>query len=108
MSGLRATAQFWLCTHVDTRADHLGVRELRGDLAGAVRRASAGQRTIVTQHGHPVAQLAPLDEAAPGLDHLVAAGALVPPRRVTVWRAPEPVPIWSGTRIDRALRDIRG
>jgi len=84
------------------------VRELRSDLAGAVRRAAAGQRTIVTQHGRPVAQLAPLDEAAPGIEHLVAAGALIPPRRVTTWRAPVPVPVWSGVRIDRALKELRG
>ena len=84
------------------------MRELRGDLAGAVRRATAGQRTIITQHGRPVAQLAPLDEAAPDIERLVAAGALTPPRRVTAWRAPQPVAVWSGVRIDRALRELRG
>lgn len=88
--------------------DTSGIRELRADLAGAVRRAAAGQRTIITQHGRPVAQLAPLDEAAPGIEHLVAAGALTPPRRVTAFRAPAPVPVWSGVRIDRALRELRG
>lgn len=88
--------------------DTSGIRELRADLAGAVRRATAGQRTIVTQHGRPVAQLAPLDEAAPGLDHLIAAGALIPPRRVTAWRPPAPVTVWSGVRIDRALKELRG
>lgn len=97
-------AQLWLCTRVDT----YGVRELRASLADAVRRASAGERTIVTSHGRPVAQLAPLDEAAPDLDRLVAAGALVPPRRTGVWRAPAPVTIWSTVRIDRALRELRG
>jgi prevent-host-death family protein len=102
--GLHRRVQFWLCTHVDTS----GVRELRADLAGAVRRAAAGQRTVVTQHGRPVAQLAPLDEAAPALEHLIAAGALIPPRRVTAWRPPHPVPVWSGVRIDRALRELRG
>lgn len=96
--------QLCLCTRVDT----FGVRELRAGLAGAVRRAAAGQRTVVTQHGRPVAQLAPLDEAAPGLEHLIAAGALIPPRRVTAWRPPAPVSVWSGVRIDRALRELRG
>lgn len=86
----------------------LGVRELRADLAAAVQRAGAGERTIVTSRGRPIAQLAPLDEAAPDLDRLIAAGGLVPPRRTGEFRAPQPVEIWSGVRIDRALRELRG
>ncbi len=85
-----------------------GIRELRASLAESVRRAAAGERTVITAHGRPVAQLAPLDEAAPDIDRLIAAGALVPPRRTGAWRAPDPVPIWSGVRIDRALRELRG
>jgi prevent-host-death family protein len=94
---------------VDTngRAD-IGVRELRADLAAVVRRAEAGERTIVTANGRPIAQIAPLDEAAPDIDRLVASGSLVPPRRVGPWRPPAPVEIWSGVRIDRALRELRG
>lgn len=88
--------------------DTIGVRELRADLAGAVRRATAGDRTIITSHGRPVAQLAPLDEAAPDIERLIAAGALVPPRRTGEWRAPEPVSIWATVRVDRALRELRG
>ncbi|NNE13118.1 MAG: type II toxin-antitoxin system prevent-host-death family antitoxin [Ilumatobacter sp.] len=85
-----------------------GVRALRADLADAVRRAAAGERTVVTSHGRPVAQLGPLDAAAPDLDRLVAAGAVVPPRRRGAFRAPAAVTVWSGVRIDRALRELRG
>jgi antitoxin (DNA-binding transcriptional repressor) of toxin-antitoxin stability system len=88
--------------------DTLGVRELRSTLATAVQRAHAGERTLITAHGRPVAQLGPLDETAPDIDRLVTAGSLVPPRRVSTWRPPDPVPIWSGVRIDRALRELRG
>ncbi len=88
--------------------DTVGVRELRADLAGAVQRATAGERTVITSHGRPVAQLAPLDEAAPDIERLVAAGALIPPRRTGTWRAPEPVAIWATVRVDRALRELRG
>jgi prevent-host-death family protein len=84
------------------------VRELRAGLADSVRRAAAGERTLITAHGRPVAQLAPLDEGAPDIDRLVAAGALIPPRRLTHWRPPTAVPVWSGVRIDRALRELRG
>ena len=66
--------QICLCTHVHTT----GIRELRSDLAGAVRRATAGDRTIVTAHGRPVAQLAPLDEAAPDIDRLISSGCADP------------------------------
>ena len=24
------------------------------------------------------------------------------------WRPPEPIPVWAGTRIDQALRELRG
>ncbi len=88
--------------------DTTGIRELRATLADVVRRAGAGERTIITAHGRPVAQVAPLDEAAPDIERLVAAGALIAPRRTGPWRAPAPVPIWSGVRIDRALRELRG
>ncbi|MEX2625981.1 MAG: type II toxin-antitoxin system prevent-host-death family antitoxin [Ilumatobacteraceae bacterium] len=85
-----------------------GIRELRASLADAVRRAGAGQRTIVSSNGRPIAQLGPLDETSPALDQLIASGALVAPRRTGPWRPPEPVAVWSGVRIDRALRELRG
>ncbi len=84
------------------------IRTLRGELAAAVRRAAEGERTVITVHGRPTAQLAPLDDGAPALDRLVASGAVVPPRRTTAWRPPEPVTVWSGVRIDRALVELRG
>ncbi|MEJ7800180.1 MAG: type II toxin-antitoxin system prevent-host-death family antitoxin [Ilumatobacter sp.] len=88
--------------------DTVGIRELRAGLANAVRRAQAGARTVVTAHGRPVAQLAPLDEAAPDIERLLSAGALIPPRRTGPWRPPAPVRVWSSVRIDRALRELRG
>jgi antitoxin (DNA-binding transcriptional repressor) of toxin-antitoxin stability system len=85
-----------------------GVRHLRQSLAEAVRRAAAGERTVITANGRAVAQLAPLDEAAPDIDRLISSGSIVPPRRTSTWRPPAPVPTWSGVRIDRALRELRG
>ncbi|WP_420450903.1 type II toxin-antitoxin system Phd/YefM family antitoxin [Ilumatobacter sp.] len=86
----------------------VGVRELRAGLADAVRRAAAGERTVVTSSGRPVAQLAPLDADAPDLERLLGSGAVLPPRRGGTWRAPEPVAVWAGVRIDQVLRDLRG
>ena len=86
----------------------LGIRELRAGLADVVRRAGAGQRTVVTTAGRPVAQVGPLDADAPDLDRLIAAGAVISPRRTGEWRPPDPVAVWAGARIDQVLRELRG
>lgn len=88
----------------------IGARELRADLATMIRRASAGQRIVVTVAGLSSAVLGPVEEAGPdiGLDALVAAGLVRPPRRTDRFRAAVPIPVWSGVRLDRALREVRG
>ena len=113
MVGLREDTQICLCTHVDTQTAGLGlptvgVRELRSNLPEAIRRASGGERTVITSAGRPVAQLAPLDADAPELLRLIGAGAVIPPRRTSTWRAPSPVVVWAGTRVDQVLRELRG
>jgi prevent-host-death family protein len=87
----------------------MGIRELRAELAAAVRRAEAGERVVVTVGGRPVAQLGPLDPAGSEatLDDLVARGLLVRARRAD---RPEPaagIPLWAGARLDRVLQEIR-
>lgn len=94
---------------MDTNAHRsLGVRQLRGALAESVRGAEAGERTIITVGGRPVAQLAPLDADAPDLEALIASGAVIPPRRTTEWRAPQPIAVYAGVRLDQLLRELRG
>jgi len=84
------------------------IRAVRAELAAAVRRAAEGQRTVISVGGRPQAQLAPLDDQAPDLERLIASGGLVPPRRTSAWRPPQPIAVWAGVRIDRALADTRG
>jgi len=86
----------------------LPIRGVRADLAAAVRRAAAGERTVITVGGRPHAQLAPLDDRPADLAGLIASGAVVAPRRTSAWRPPRPVAVWSGVRIDRALAELRG
>ena len=93
----------------------LGTRELRSSLAAALRRATAGERMIITESGRPVAQLGPVDSpsgadrSAVSMDELVARGLVVPPRR----RAPapglvvSPIETYSGVRFDHVVRDLR-
>lgn len=72
-----------------------------------MRRAEAGERTVVTVGGRPVAELGPLAVGAADFDSLIATGALVPPRRRGPWRPPVPVSLRAGTRLDRAVSEIR-
>ena len=61
---------------------HLGIRELRADLATHVRRAAGGERVVVTIDGQPVAQLSPLTPTTePTLEDLAAAGLIRLPAR---------------------------
>jgi prevent-host-death family protein len=109
MHGLRRGAQLWLCTHVDASLSRsVGIRELRAALAETVRIAEAGERTVVTVGGRPVAQIGPLDADAPDLERLIGSGAVIPPRRTSTWRPPEPVAVWAGVRLDQILRELRG
>ncbi len=88
----------------------IGIRELRADLAAHVRRAASGQRVVVTVAGRAAAQLGPLEpeQGLTVLADLFAAGAVVAPRRTDVARPAKPVAVWSGVRLDRALKELRG
>jgi antitoxin (DNA-binding transcriptional repressor) of toxin-antitoxin stability system len=88
----------------------IGIRELRADLTAQLRRAGAGQRVVVSIGGRAVAQLGPI-EAEQGqtvLADLIAAGSVEPPRRMGDARLAPAVPVWSGVRLDRALKELRG
>jgi prevent-host-death family protein len=86
----------------------IGVRELRRELARHVRRAAAGERVVIAVGGRPAAALVPLTETASGIEPLLASGALVPPRRTDGGPHRAPIPVWSGARLDRLLRELRG
>lgn len=88
----------------------IGVRELRRELATMIRRAATGQRVTVSVAGRPTAVIGPVEDAAnvTSAASLVAAGLLVPPRRSDEAREAAPIPVWSGVRLDRALREVRG
>ena len=109
----------------------IGIRELRGDLAAHIRRAAAGETTVVTVGGRPAAVIAPLTPGAqtPGAQtpgaptpgamstmrtssahrsSLEASGALLPPRRTDGKLPSGTVPTWGSVRLDRLLAEIRG
>ena len=87
----------------------IGIRQLRTDVAATVRRAGGGEHVVITIGGRPVAQLTPLG-AADGqvrLADLVARGLVIAPRRTGPFTPGHPVTVWSGSRLDRLLREIR-
>lgn len=100
----------------------IGVRDLRADLAAHVRRAAAGETTVVSVGGRPAAVLAPLATAPPSshptmsdevgvqphLSSLVATGAVLAPRRTDGKLPTGTVSVWGTVRLDRLLAEIRG
>jgi prevent-host-death family protein len=88
----------------------VGVRELRQRASELLRRVEAGETIAVTDHGRPVALLAPLPEGDP-LERLRAAGDAVPPAR-SLDDLPKPLPLPAGkeapsTTLTRLRRDDR-
>lgn len=91
--------------------ERVGIRAARSRLTSLVRRAGTGERVVITIAGRAVAQIGPVEP--PGsqvtLDDLVARGLLEPSRRGE--RPAEPdvrIDSWTGGRLDRALREVRG
>jgi len=85
------------------------IRELRANLAAAVRQAEAGHRVVVTVGGRAVAQLGPLDAGggAPTLDDLASRGLLQRARRTDRPTPDLVVALPVGARLDRLLDEVR-
>jgi len=93
----------------DPALDRIGVRDLRNQVAAAVRRAAAGERVVITVDGRPAAQLGPLEPTdGPTLDDLAAAGLVVPARRADRPGPPDPIDVPVDVRVDAVLDELRG
>jgi len=98
-----------MCTRVYASAMEIGTRELRANLAAALRQVGAGERLVITVDGRPVAQLGPLEPAgAPTLADLAASGLVEPPRCARPSAMPEPGDVAIDVRLDRVLAEVRG
>jgi prevent-host-death family protein len=58
--------------------ERVGVRELRQNLSVYLRRVKEGESLEVTEHGYPVAVLAPLSEPKSAFDRMLAEGRIRP------------------------------
>lgn len=89
------------------------MREFRSNMAAFLRRAQAGERVTVTVDGRPIATLGPVSSDPSGApmgvttDDLVARGVLLAPRRRGHLVPADPITLWSGVRIDRAVNEVR-
>ena len=88
----------------------IGVRELRNQVAAAIRRAGAGERLVVTVDGVPMAQLGPLapDHTGVTLWDLAAGGLIEPPHQRQRPPNPAPIPVPADVSADRLLDAARG
>lgn len=88
---------------------HIGMREFRSALATYVRRAQMGERVVITVDGSPVAQLSNMGSDYSGITiaDLVARGVVAAPRRTGDWVPCDPLILYSGARIDKALSQVR-
>jgi prevent-host-death family protein len=59
--------------------DRIGIRELRQNASKYIDRVKAGETLEVTEHGRPVAVLAPLPESTSVIDRLIAEGRVTAP-----------------------------
>lgn len=92
----------------DSGASHVGIRELRNQVAAVVRRAAAGDEVVVTVDGRPVARLMPLEpQGRATLDDLVAAGLVEPPGRADRPPPPPPAMVPIDLDIDAVLDEVR-
>lgn len=80
--------------------ERVGVRELRQNLSVYLRRVKEGVTLEVTEHGHPVARLAPVpDEEMDLLDRLIAEGKATP--------AEGPIEDFLSTRVTISAREAK-
>lgn len=89
--------------------DRIGIRELRNQVAGVVRRAGSGERIIVTVDGEPVAQLGPLEPTGePTIEDLAAAGLVRLPGRADRPAPPDPFGVPVDVRPAAVIAELRG
>jgi prevent-host-death family protein len=83
----------------------VGVRELRQRASELLRRVERGETIEITDHGHPVAVLAPLPSGTP-LEQLRAAGE-IEPSEGDIEDLPPPLPSRGGELPSAILGRLR-
>jgi len=85
----------------------VGVRELRQNLSVYLRRVKAGETLEVTEHGHPVGRLTPIQlEPMSLIDRLIAEGRITPAKG-SLKDLPPPVKLPPGRPLSEILKEMR-
>jgi prevent-host-death family protein len=88
------------------RPARVGVRELRQNLSVYLDRVKEGETLVVTEHGHPVAQLVPNPpERLSIVDRLIAEGRITPAKGNR--RNLPPPPRIPGRPLSEILQEMR-
>jgi prevent-host-death family protein len=84
----------------------MGIRELRNNLPAVIRRVRAGEGIEVTDHGHPVARIVPINVRSQ-YEQMVAEGRIIPPEIDLLDIPPLPARpgVPSGSQILAEMRD---
>ena len=90
-------------THM--RQHRVGVRELRRDLSGYLRRVEEGESFAVTSRGREVALLAPAPGRADAIGRLIADRDAIA-ARIDLLEI-EPLPLEGGPPLSALLDDVR-
>jgi prevent-host-death family protein len=77
--------------------DQVGIRELRQNLTVYLRRVQRGETLEVTDRGHPVAVIGPLEAASSALDRNVQMGRVRPAASREPFQAPAGIPSTAGS-----------
>jgi prevent-host-death family protein len=89
--------------------DRIGIRELRQNASRYIDRVKAGETLEVTEHGRPVAVLAPLPETTSVIERLRREGRLKPAKR-RLEDLPPPIKVDDpdiGRKLQEALDETR-
>ena len=86
----------------------VGIRELRQNLSVHLRRVKRGESLEVTEHGRPVAVLAPLPEPASPRERLLASGRLAPATSTLAALGAPPSSLAAPASVSEALAEERG
>ncbi len=84
----------------------VGIRELRHDLSGYLRRVKGGERLVVTDRNRPVALLTPLPEDEDPWERLIAEGK-VTPATGRIQDLPPPLKQDGGPTLSETLEEMR-
>lgn len=89
--------------------DKVTIRQLRNDVSRIVRRASAGERLIITNNGVAVAEIRPLEQSPSrqAIAELIEAGRLNPPRSTAPPRQAQPIEFSGRRTSEEILEELR-